>query len=104
MKLNDPFGRLESRHQRGYENMRSVLRQAGIETRESAQEVVKQARRRGAMIVSVGVMLMLLIAGLIPKVAPLALGLAVFLVVWVVSSTLNGQRYIKRYIEEDLKE
>jgi hypothetical protein len=104
MRLNDPFGRLESRHQKGYENMRSALRQAGIETRESAEAVVKQAIRRGVAIVTVGVLLLLLMAGLIPKSAPLALGLALFLAVWVVSSTVNGQRYIKRYIEEELKE
>lgn len=104
MKLNDPFGRLESRHQKGYESMRTALRQAGVETRQAAEEIVSRARRRGVMIVSAGVVFLLLVAGLIPRVAPLALGLGLFLVVWVASSTLNGQRYIKRYIEEELKE
>lgn len=29
MKLNDPFGRLESRHQAGYETMRALIAMEG---------------------------------------------------------------------------
>ncbi len=102
MKLSDPFGRLESRHQRGYETMRTSLRQAGIETPEAALEIERQAWQRAAIIVSAGLAILLLVAVLLPKLMPLALGLGLFLVVWVVTSTLNGKRYIKRYIDEEL--
>ena len=102
MKLNDPFGRLESRHQKGYESMKASLQKAGIVTPDAARTVVVQAWRRAAQLVVIGVLLLALLALLIPPAAPLALGLGVFLLVWVISSNLNGQRYIKRYIEEDL--
>jgi hypothetical protein len=102
MKLNDPFGRLESRHQKGYESMKASLQQAGIETPEAANTVLKQAWRRGAQVLGVGLLLLAIVALLIPKTVPLALGLGLFLLVWVVSSNLNGQRYIRRYIAEDL--
>ena len=102
MKLNDPFGRLESRHQRGYENMRDSLKKAGIETPQAAHEVIRHAWRRGWTIIGIVLLLMLLLIGLIPKFLPLALGLALFMIVWVLSSTINGQRYVKRFIEEEL--
>jgi hypothetical protein len=103
MKLNDPFGRVASRHRQGYESMRATLRHAGIETPEAAQVVMRQAARRGVLVLSAGLLLLLLLAGLAPKSAPLALGLALFLGVWVATSVSNGRRYIKRYIEEELK-
>ncbi|MCU7795519.1 MAG: hypothetical protein KZQ75_00170 [Candidatus Thiodiazotropha sp. (ex Myrtea spinifera)] len=103
MKLNDPFGRLESRHQAGYETMRDALRRGGIDSPQAAQETIRQAWKRGFTIMGVGMLLLLLLMAGIPSAAPLVLGLALFMVVWVVSSTINGQRYIKRYIEEELK-
>jgi len=103
MKLNDPFGRLESRHQKGYETMRTSLHQAGIETPAAARDVIRQAWRRGVTILAVAHLLLLVVMVLLPKAMPLALGLGLFLVVWVLSSTLNGRRYVRRYIEEELK-
>jgi hypothetical protein len=102
MKLDDPFGRLESRHQKGYETMRTTLREAGIETPQAAREAIRQAWRRGATVVVVGLSLLLVVASLLPNVIPLALGLGLFLIVWVTTSTINGQRYVNRYIEEEL--
>lgn len=103
MKLNDPFGRLEARHQRGYETMRTSLMQAGIATPEAAREVVSMAWRKAARILAVALLFLLLVMSLLPKAMPLVLGLGLFLVVWVTSSTINGGRYVKRYIEEELK-
>ncbi|MCU7811643.1 MAG: hypothetical protein KZQ77_10450 [Candidatus Thiodiazotropha sp. (ex Notomyrtea botanica)] len=103
MKLNDPFGRLESRHQAGYETMRDALRRGGIDSPQAAQGTIRQAWKRGFTVMGVGMLLLLLLMAVIPSAAPLVLGLALFMVVWVVSSTINGQRYIKRYIEEELK-
>ncbi len=103
MKLNDPFGRLEARHQKGYESMKASLQQAGIDTPDAARALVRQAWRRGAQVLAAGIVALAILALLIPKAVPLALGLGLFLLVWVVSSTLNGQRYIRRYIADDLE-
>ena len=103
MKLNDPFGRLESRHRKGYESMCAALRQAGIETPQAAREVARRAWRRGLMVATAGLLLLLLVVGVLPKTAPLAFGLGFFLVVWVASSVINGRRYINRYIKEELE-
>jgi hypothetical protein len=51
----------------------------------------------------VGLALFLPVAFLLPKALPVTLSLALFLMVWVANSAHNGRRYIKRYIDEDLK-
>jgi len=103
MKLNDPFGRLESRHQVGYESMRDSLRRGGINTPQAAFKVIKKSKNRAVKYYIIGIALLLLVFLLLPKATPLVFGLVVFFVVWVASSTFNGQRYVQRYIDEDLK-
>ena len=82
--------------------MQEALLRGGIKTPQAALEVINTSRQRALKIVGVGGALLLLMGGLAPKTIPLVIGMSVFLVVWVVTSTINGQRYIKRYIEEEL--
>jgi len=103
MKLNDPFGRLESQHQTGYESTRDSMQNSGIDTPEAAKELIRQSKKRALNFIGGGIILLLPVILLLPKAMPIALSLALFWVVWVVKSTLNGQRYIKRYINEELK-
>jgi len=103
MKLNDPFGRMASRHQLGYESMRDTMRSSGVNNEKDALEVIRQSKKRATQYISVGVVVLLLLTLLSPKSLPLTFSLGVFFAVWIVTSTTNGQRYIKRYIEEDLR-
>ena len=102
MKFNDPFGRMGRRHQQGYESMRDTLRNSNIDTQEAALEVIKKSKTQALKYIGVGAAILLPISLALPKVAPLTLSLTLFLVVWVASSTINGHRYIHRYIEEEL--
>ena len=102
MKLNDPFGRLESRHQIGYESMRDTLRSSGIDTPQAALDVITQSKKRALKFLSVGILLVVPAVWLLPKLMPLTISLALFFVVWVVHSNMSAQRYIPRYINEDL--
>ncbi len=102
MRLNDPFRRVERRHQQGYESLRKTLQEAGVRTPGEAQALAREAGRRAVAVLSVGLLCLLLLAGLLPGSAPLALALGIFLAVWVITSTLNGRRYIRRYIQEAL--
>lgn len=103
MKLNDPFGRLESRHQIGYESMRDTLRSSGIDTQQAALEFIRQSKKRALKFIGVGMIVLLPLIWLLPKAMPVTVSLALFLIAWIVSSNINGQRYIKRYIDEELK-
>lgn len=104
MKLNDPFGRLERRHQAGYEAMRASLRQAGIDTPQAVRAIIAQAWQRGLRIAAAALVLALLMGLLLPRLLPLTLALALFVVVWVVTSSINGRRYLQRYLDEELKD
>jgi uncharacterized membrane protein len=103
MKINDPFGRMESRHQQGYESVRDTMRNSSIDTPSAALEVIKQSKKRALKYISVGIAVLLLVTCVLPKAIPVTLSLALFLVVWIASSTVNGQRYIQRYVDEELK-
>ena len=104
MKLNDPFGRMESRHQLGYESMRDTMLKSGIDTPNVAREVIRQSKKRALKFITIGMAVLLLVTLVLPKMMPVTLSLAFFLVVWIASSTINGQRYIQRFIDEDLKQ
>ncbi|PHR29077.1 MAG: hypothetical protein COA36_05190 [Desulfotalea sp.] len=102
MNLNDPFGRLESRHQLGYESMRKSMRTNGIDTSEAALEVFGKSKKRGLKYILIGMAILLLVTLILPSALPITLSLGVVLVVVTFSSINNGKRYIRRYIEEDL--
>ena len=102
MKLNDPFGRLESRHQIGYESMRDTMHSSGIDTPQAALDFIKQSKKRALKFLGAGMVLVVPMIWLLPKAMPVTISLALFFVVWVVKSNISAQRYIKRYIDEDL--
>ncbi len=103
MKFKDPFGRLEKRHQLGYESMRDTMRNSGIDTPDEAWETIRQTKKRALKYMSLGTAVLLLVTWVLPKLMPVTLSLALFLVVWIASSAINGQRYIQRYIEDELE-
>ncbi len=78
MKLNDPFGRMESRHQAGYESMRDTMRRSGIDTPQAAREIIKQSKKRTLKFLGWGMVLLLLVTLLLPKSMPITASLAIF--------------------------
>ena len=104
MKLNDPFGRLEKRHQVGYEAMRDAMLHAGIDTPQAAHEVIRKTIKRAMKFVAAGAVILVLVNLLAPQAITAALFLAFMILIWVATWTINGRRYVKRYIEEELQE
>lgn len=102
MKLNDPFGRMASRDKLGYESMRDTMRKSGVDTTSAALEVVAQSKKRAWNYIAIGIAILLMVTLIAPKSFPLTFSFGVFFVVWIITSTRNGQRYIQRYIDEDL--
>lgn len=103
MKLNDPFGRMASRDKQGYESMRDTLRRSGVVSTKDALEVIAQSKKRAFNYIIIGAAILLLVTLLAPGSLPLTFSLGVFFAVWIVTSTRNGQRYIQRYIDEELE-
>ena len=103
MKLNDPFGRLEKRHQANYEMMRDAMQRGSIDTVEAAQDIIKQSKNRSLKFLSVALAVLLLILGLFPHFMPALVCLAVIVTIWTVKSMISGKRYVERYINEELQ-
>jgi len=103
MKFNDPFGRMESRHQLGYESLRDTMRKSGIDTPTAAWKIVEQSKTRALNYIGIGVAVLLLVTWVFPKAMPFTLSFGIFMAMWILKSTINGKRYIQRYINEVLK-
>ena len=102
MKLNDPFGRMERRHQVGYEALRDSLHRNKIDTVEGARKIIRDTQRRALKFV-VGAAAVLLLTYLLLPSFLIGVGAVVVLAgAWVITWTINGERYVKRYIEEEL--
>lgn len=93
---------MENRHQRGYESIRDTLRSGGINTPDAAWEIIRQSKKRAQLFIGIAMAIFLLVAWLWPEGVPVALSLLLFFIVWIVTSALNGQRYIRRFIDEEL--
>jgi hypothetical protein len=104
MKLNDPFGRLERRHQVGYEAVRDSLNRNNIDTVEGARTIIKDTKKRALKFVVAAIAAGLLTYLLLPKALLVVGGVIALAVAWVIAWTINGERYINRYIEEELSD
>jgi membrane protein required for beta-lactamase induction len=102
MKLNDPFGRMEKRHQANYEMMRDAMLRGSIGTVEAAQDIIKKSKNRSLKFLSVALAVLLLILCLFPNLMPALVCLAVIVTLWIVNSIISGKRYVERYINEEL--
>ncbi len=102
MKINDPFGRLERRHQIGYEAVRDSMARNNIDTPEAARGVIKDTKKRALKFIAAAAVIALLTYLLFPRAIIIVGGVAVVIGAWVISWTINGERYISRYIDEEL--
>jgi len=104
MKLNDPFGRLERRHQIAYQAVRDSLQRSGVVTEEAAQQVIKATRQRAVLVIGAAAVIALSAKLIIPGAFMIVGAFCLLLSAWVMSWTINGKRYVTRYIEEDLRD
>lgn len=102
MKLSDPFGRMEKRHQANYEMMRDAMQKGGIRTVQAAQDVISQSKTRSLKFMSVVLAVLFLAVCVVPHIMPALVCLAVILILWTVNSIASGKRYVDRYINEEL--
>ena len=104
MNINDPFGRVQDKHQRNYESLRLSLKQAGLTNRANAQALLEKVRWRGIWGLAFIVPVTLVLALALPELRFFVLACGVLLVFWLSKTSLNSQEYVKRYIREELAE
>ncbi|MGB0733924.1 MAG: hypothetical protein ACPGPF_09155 [Pontibacterium sp.] len=102
MKLHDPFGRMAKRHETRYQSLKGTLESAGIDTKEKAEQTIKQLDHRVRLGLLVVIPTLCLLAFFFQKAAPIVAMFGALIVVWLVQTTYHGKKYIARYIEEEL--
>ncbi len=100
MNLNDPFGRMQSKHQRNYESLCLSLKKVGLTNRADAEALREKLRRRGIRGLAIIVPATLLLA--LAELRFFVLACGVLLIFWLGKTTLRSQEYVKRYIREEL--
>ncbi len=104
MNINDPFGRMQDKHQRNYESLCLTLQKSGLTNRADAQALLEKLRRRGIWGLVFIVPVTLLLALVLPELRLFVLACGVLLAFWLSRTSVNSQEYIKRYIREELAE
>jgi len=102
MNLNDPFGRMEARHERDYQSLRRSLLEAGLTDPEAALAQLNKIRKRGIIGVCITIPLTLIGMLMAPEARLVAVALGALLVLWIVNATRRGQLFLQRYIKEEL--
>ena len=102
MNLSDPFGRMAKRQQQEYDSLSGTLREAGVTDIEQAESLIDDAKRRGKKSVTVAVLVTVILALVFPDARLVVIPLGAIFCFWVLKITTNGQKYIRRYIEEEL--
>jgi hypothetical protein len=104
MNINDPFGRMQDKHQRNYESLCLSLQKVGLTDRADAQALLVKLRWRGiwGMVFIVVATLALMLA--LPELRYFVLGCGILLVFWLSKTSVNSQQYVRRYIREELAE
>lgn len=104
MNINDPFGRIQDKHQRNYESLRLSLKKAGLNNRADAQALLEKIRWRGIWGLAITIPVTLLLALALPELRLFVVACGALLVFWLSKTSLNGRDYVKRYIREELAE
>jgi hypothetical protein len=99
----DPFGRMKARQEKEYASLRDSLKGAGITSPAQAEALIASAQQKGNWSVAIGIMVATLLALLFPEAGFLFITLGAFFVFWVIKMIRSGQKYTRRYIDEELK-
>ncbi|MCW8928769.1 MAG: hypothetical protein OQL19_00855 [Gammaproteobacteria bacterium] len=102
MKMNDPFGRVNQRQEGQYATLRETLKRNGVDNEESAKLCLKTMLVNAIRLVLGIVVVTIIIVFLLPNIKSITLTFAGLALLWVVTSNLNGWRFVKRYMKEEL--
>lgn len=102
MKMNDPFGRVTQKQEGQYASLRETLKRTGVDNEEAAKLCLKSMLLNAARLVAVIVVTTIVVVILLPNMKSITLTFAGLSLFWVVTSSLNGRRFVKRYMKEEL--
>lgn len=102
MKLNDPFNRLAKQQQNEYLTLRDTLKTAKVDSLLNAEALLADIKRRAWTFSAVIALIVFMTSIFFPEVAVTSMVIGIFTALWAITNSLKGQRYVKRYIQEEV--
>ncbi|MEH6628639.1 MAG: hypothetical protein V7739_19545 [Motiliproteus sp.] len=102
MNINDPFGRMQSRHERNYESLCRSLRKAGLTDKAEALKLQDNMVKRCKIGLAIIIPFTLVLAALLPELWMFTLLFGAAISTWLYNLTKRGKKYVERYIKEEL--
>ena len=99
----DPMGRMKIRKENEYASLRDSLKEAGIISPAQAESVIAKAQKKLNWSLAIGIIVATLLMLFFPEAKLLVLAASALFVFWVTKAVRSGQKYIRRYIDEELK-
>jgi Flp pilus assembly protein TadB len=100
MKFSDPFNRVSCRDQKEYQQFLQQLQQAGIDSEEKANELLRRSKSQ-MLVFCLAVVACCLAAILVwPQLAGIVLVFGVLIVLWLIVTMARGQRMTRQFIQQ----
>lgn len=104
MNLADPFGRIKAKHQKEYESLCASLVKADISTAAQAEAIQLDVQRRGRWSILSALVITILLSVIFTELTIIFISLGALFCFWAFKTTSNGNKYIQRYINEELNQ
>ncbi len=101
MNLNDPFNRLSRKQQNEYLAFCASLKESSINSQSELEDLLRKVKKRALFFSLFIVVLAILIFFLMPKLKMMLIIFTVLALLWMLSNTLKGHSYIKRYMKQE---
>ncbi len=100
MSLDDPFGRSAAKNERDYQELRSALVAAGIDSRAQVASMRRNVLRNALLAAAIVSLVLALVGLFLPRAFAFVAICAGVVAVWLVASTVRGRAHLARYLGE----
>jgi Flp pilus assembly protein TadB len=100
MKFSDPFNRVSCKDQKEYQQFLQQLQQAGIDSEEKANELLRRSRNQiltFCLLVAACCLAAMLVW---PQLVGIVLVFGVLIVLWLIVTMARGQRMTRQFIQQ----
>lgn len=104
MNLNDPFNRLSRRQQSEYAAFHRSMKESAIGSSTQARALLANIWKRTWSIASVLAGITLTGSLLFPELAIVTMTFGVLALLWLLTTTFKGQRFMRRFIQDEFNE
>ena len=102
MNFNDPFNRVCNQQQSEYLAFRDALKRSQVDSLPGAEALLADIKKRLWKFISIIALIVSVISLLFPSAAVATLVFGVVIALWLITNSFKGQRYVKRYINEEI--